>query len=618
MEFDHVVWLVAGFFTAGATIVSAVLMFFHLRNYTKPEEQKWILRTLLIVPVYAVDSLLSIIFREWSIYFTTLRTCYESYVLYAFFQLLIAYVGGFQELALVLSVQEPRRQPIPLCCLPKFQPGMKFLRLCRQGVLQYVIVNVLCAIATFILQLLHKFEEGNFAPNRGYLYIMIITNISITISMWCLVLFYLVCKNKLAHANPVSKFICIKAVIFFSFWQSVLVAALVKFDVIPALPNWGWTQDEVAKGMQDFLICLEMFIAAIAHHWAFPYKRYQSDEGKTSLLPGVRGVLNMQDIGTDTIELFVPTRIHHNLPPRLRSTIRGQWIQVEIQHNPHQPINRNTDETDDSETVGKTSESIFDQSLLVRSEMERKQIEPPAKQTSARETQYGALADSDHESDGDDAAVHKHRGGTQSHYVFRKAMESDGVDVTVASELTSITVVPTDNTQSITSQTAAVVTTASAPTVTSPQQIRLYTDTLAMRGSRAPIRVVAGKRQQKHKHKRQDDRITTDIITPEQTAVLVAAMKQATRIPDSAARAFDSQEQTSSDESGPDDDTYILSDELAVSLAGDTAPLVVTSPTAQNTDQSIDIHISQHAEEPSSDITNVNTTMKNSDITQSS
>lgn len=52
----------------------------HLRFYTNPSEQRWIVRILFIVPIYAFDSWLSLLFfnkNNYYIYFNTVRDCYE-------------------------------------------------------------------------------------------------------------------------------------------------------------------------------------------------------------------------------------------------------------------------------------------------------------------------------------------------------------------------------------------------------------------------------------------------------------------------------------------------------------------------------------------------------------
>lgn len=59
------------------------------------------------------------------------------------------------------------------------------------------------------------------------------------------------------------------AVVFLSFYQGLLISALVFFNVIK--PTLEYTQEEVAKGLQDFIIVIEMGFAAVAHHFAFGY-----------------------------------------------------------------------------------------------------------------------------------------------------------------------------------------------------------------------------------------------------------------------------------------------------------------------------------------------------------
>eukprot|EP00602_Paraphysomonas_sp_CaronLab_P000370 CAMPEP_0185034742 /NCGR_PEP_ID=MMETSP1103-20130426/24877_1 /TAXON_ID=36769 /ORGANISM="Paraphysomonas bandaiensis, Strain Caron Lab Isolate" /LENGTH=174 /DNA_ID=CAMNT_0027571521 /DNA_START=863 /DNA_END=1384 /DNA_ORIENTATION=+ len=45
------------------------------------------------------------------------------------------------------------------------------------------------------------------------------------------------------------------------------------WDILPD-EYGGWTLEEINKGLQDYLICIEMFIAAMAFHFTFTYRDF--------------------------------------------------------------------------------------------------------------------------------------------------------------------------------------------------------------------------------------------------------------------------------------------------------------------------------------------------------
>lgn len=51
------------------------------------------------------------------------------------------------------------------------------------------------AVATLILKAAGKFNEGNLKANSGYLYVSIVYNISICLSLYCLAIFWM-CVNE--------------------------------------------------------------------------------------------------------------------------------------------------------------------------------------------------------------------------------------------------------------------------------------------------------------------------------------------------------------------------------------------------------------------------------------
>ncbi|KAI4790429.1 hypothetical protein KUCAC02_034640 [Chaenocephalus aceratus] len=88
---------VSGFFVWTALILTCHQIYMHLRFYSSPREQRHIVRILFIVPIYAFDSWLSLLFftnDQYYVYFDTVRDCYEAFVIYNFLSLCYEYLGG--------------------------------------------------------------------------------------------------------------------------------------------------------------------------------------------------------------------------------------------------------------------------------------------------------------------------------------------------------------------------------------------------------------------------------------------------------------------------------------------------------------------------------------------
>ena len=330
-----IAWFSAGAFVLLGFPISIYGIFTHLSNYYQPHIQCYVVRILWMVPIYSIESWLCLRFHTYAIYIETLRDCYESFVLYSFFQFLIQVLGGEEQLVLMLKDKSPTRgvhiwgfdwcikpwlmgQPVSRTYVvaqsdlgedataaqsttakgggggPKAPRTIKqvrwtspFLVKCKRGILQYVVLKFVCSVSAMLLEVLGWYHEGSFSPKYGYFYICLLTNFSQCWALYCLVFFYYATKNELGPIRPVGKFLSVKALVFFTWWQSVGISILFQMGMIPHYSfadsdgdgsgedsNLDWTAEDVAKGLQDYLICIEMFGAAILHTFVFPHTDY--------------------------------------------------------------------------------------------------------------------------------------------------------------------------------------------------------------------------------------------------------------------------------------------------------------------------------------------------------
>jgi hypothetical protein len=188
-------------FSSFASLVSFYNVYRHLRNYTHPSLQMYMVRIIVIVPVYAIASCLSLRFQGYSLWFEVVRDVYESFVVYSFLCLVLKYVGGDSACIANIQFEPPLPHVWPMnYCFKPMPRNHHFLRYCKQGCIQFVIIKPLSAMCSL-------FMLGFDAYENVYYQIVLITvyNISYTIALYVLLLFYLATKKLLRPFNAVSK-----------------------------------------------------------------------------------------------------------------------------------------------------------------------------------------------------------------------------------------------------------------------------------------------------------------------------------------------------------------------------------------------------------------------------
>lgn len=307
-RFAKVIIVLAGVAALVATIISFVAIWLQTKNYRKPLLQRHVIRILLMVPIYSAASWASVESQTAAFYLDPLRDIYEAFTIYTFLQLLINFLGGERSLIIMMHGRAPKSHPWPLNhCFSKvdISDPHTFLTI-KRGILQYAYLKPILAVSTIIMKSTGTYQEGYIGLTSGYFWSGLLYNVSITLCLYALAMFWVCMSEDLAPFRPMPKFLCIKLVIFASYWQGFFLSIL---QFLGAIPNDipGYTADNLAAAIQDALICFEMPLFAIGHWYAFSWHDYADITISAARMPvkyAVRDAFGVRDLVEDTKETF--------------------------------------------------------------------------------------------------------------------------------------------------------------------------------------------------------------------------------------------------------------------------------------------------------------------------
>lgn len=280
---------IAGVFVVTSVSLSTFLLFHHLSAYKNPEEQKFLIGVILMVPCYAVESYVSLVNPSLSVDCAIIRDSYEAFAMYCFGRYLVACLGGEERTIEFMKRQGGLDSKQPLLYhlsgkgiikhhfpmkyfLKPWRLGEWFYQVIKIGIVQYMIIKTVTAILAVFLEAFDAYCDGEFKWNCGYPYMAVVLNFSQSWALYCLVQFYAAIKDELEHINPLAKFLTFKSIVFLTWWQGLAIAllyslGLVKSPIAQAL--------QFKSSVQDFIICIEMGLASIVHIYVFPAKPYE-------------------------------------------------------------------------------------------------------------------------------------------------------------------------------------------------------------------------------------------------------------------------------------------------------------------------------------------------------
>ncbi|KAK4361056.1 hypothetical protein RND71_020008 [Anisodus tanguticus] len=257
----------------------------HLFYWKNPKEQKAIIMIIVMAPLYAIDSFVGLLdirgSKAFFMFLDSVKECYEAVAIAKFLALMYSYLNLSISKNIVPDEIKGREihHSFPMTL---FQPRTahldhRTLKLMKHWTWQFVIIRPACSILMITLQIL-----GLYPSWLSWMF-TIILNISFSVAMYSLVVFYRVFSKELQPHKPFSKFICIKGVVFFSFWQGLVVKILVALGVIQSHHFW-LDVEHLQEAVQNVLICVEMVFFSVMQQYAYHVAPYSGDvEAKLKL-----------------------------------------------------------------------------------------------------------------------------------------------------------------------------------------------------------------------------------------------------------------------------------------------------------------------------------------------
>lgn len=211
---------------------------------------------------------------------------------------------------------------------------------CQFFAMQFVFFRPVTTIAKVVLAKYQYFGPWGAESANDYrapqFYVTLIQNLSIFIAFTGLLKFYHAVDKDLEWCRPFAKFLCIKGVVFMTFWQGLAITILAEATDVGGSDAESW-----ALAAQNFLICLEMLLFSIAHFYCFPTEEWEE---------GYRANFNKAKFG-DSIALS-------DFFADLKLIMKGNKKKKHNKKQPSEPTVPEEDEIGDEEEGGAHGDSI--------------------------------------------------------------------------------------------------------------------------------------------------------------------------------------------------------------------------------------------------------------------
>ncbi len=272
--------IVASVFSSLSVIISMWHLYRHLRQYTMPQIQQWIVRILLICPIYAMSSAIALkLGPENGIYVEFIRDLYEAFVVYSLLNLIMEYCGGEVDCVYSIEHEGPLAMPFPFnFCMKARNRNAKLLRFTQKGVLQFVLIKPIMALCDVATMATGKYYDPVFQTVEAIIY-----NISYCTALYALLIIYLATRTMLKKFRCITKISTVKLIILTAYYQGLGV------KLAPL-------SEEEAFAWKCVLLSVEMVFFSALLACAFPISEFMGGIPDRRVLANIGDLFAVRDI----------------------------------------------------------------------------------------------------------------------------------------------------------------------------------------------------------------------------------------------------------------------------------------------------------------------------------
>lgn len=312
LTFQHLMLIIACFFLALTLLISGILVVKHLRRYTRPAEQRPIVRICLVPPVFGILSCFSLAFYQSYQYLNPIQLFYEATALVSLFLLFVEYVKKGVHEDVFFQQARPHKDLsliAPGCCFPccrkrKGQVAagemLRWYRLLWILIFLYFFFMFVLTVGQVVASADNVYCEESLSFHYAHIYLTIGNIIVTTAGLGALIAFYLEFRNDMKPHRPTWQLLFFKLEVIIQLTQSIVFSFL---SGRRAYTTGGHvTKEDYLYGIPSFLIAVEQVFFAIAFHFVFRSRYYvpgtaaQEDREAMPFFRALLDVMNPMDL----------------------------------------------------------------------------------------------------------------------------------------------------------------------------------------------------------------------------------------------------------------------------------------------------------------------------------